>query len=479
MLVKRRTRGAMGGAARPPFRIRPYVIYQAILRLRHEQRGMARGSRGKGFRSGGNQPPCLLYEREVVAAGPRPPPGTAGIPNSYADVEIDEAVLREYYGWRPDMADPSYEHEISPRELEVSCEADECPPVDQPTFAAWAERSDFPYAQQILAIARKTAPAAAPWDGIRRAMQAKAQEKRGEEEGAEENWENAQEELRDDTAGMLRARNVDRVPLGWFAALIEEGPEGEGGGINDAPEERPDHLAEIAQELEVVRCLNAAPPSAEGTYHWPEPERQAQDEGAKEQVAEQLIENAQQPGFFRGERPPAPRSAEEGAAPGGGGGDEPPGEGFAGTPPASLASLPGGPGAPPRPHPDPEHNKRERLSQAQVLRILSEDFPGYIRMAFPKVFQAGRGCPTEKPADLEFLSYCLRGVGRAGFVTSPIRVSTGLGLSVCWARAPPPLAAHDDGDRRWAGCCSPQLSIPRLQYLGAASDALWQRFLPA
>ncbi len=394
-------------------------------------------------------------------------------------MEIDEAVLREYYGWQPDREDPSYEHEISPRELEVSCEADECPPVDQPTFAAWTERSDFPYAQKILGIARKTAPAVAPWDGIRRAMQAKAKEERAAQESAEEDDDSEHEEQPDGAAGMLKARNVDRLPLSWFAALVggEAGPSG--GGINDIPGDSPDHLAEIAQELEVVRCLNAAPPSAEGTYHWPEPERQAQDEGAKEQVAEQLIENAQQPGFFRGEGRPAPGSAEGGAGFGGGGGEAPPREGFAGTPPASLASLPAGPGAPPRPHPDPQHNERERVSQAQVLTLLSEDFPGYIRMAFPKIYQAGLGCPTEKPPDLEFLAYCLGGVGRVGFCTPPIWFICGPGHRVCWASAPPPLAAYDDGDRGWAGCCSPELSVPGFQYLGSASDALWQRLLPS
>ncbi len=337
--------------------------------------------------------------------------GAAGIPNSYADVEIDEAVLRDYYGWSPGV-DASYEHEISPRELEVACEAEDSPPVDQATFLAWTERSDFPYAKEILEIARRTAPAAAPWDGIRRAMQAKAQEKRGEEEEAD-SWEREVEELADPTSGMLRARNTDRVPLGWFAALIAEGPADGGGGINDAPEEQPDHLAEIAQELEIVRCLNAAAASAEGTYHWPEPERQAQDEGAKEQVAETLIEHAQQPGFFRGEQPPAPGPEPAAAAPCAGGDVAPPGAGFAGTPPASLASVQEGPGAPPRQHPDPEHNNRERVSQAPVLKLLSEDFPGYIRMAFPKIYQTGRGCPTEKPPDLEFLAYCMgRGEGR-------------------------------------------------------------------
>jgi len=67
VLVKRRTRGAMGGAARPPFRIRPYVIHQAILRLRHEQQGMARSPRGMSLFSGGIQPPRLIFPRGLVA----------------------------------------------------------------------------------------------------------------------------------------------------------------------------------------------------------------------------------------------------------------------------------------------------------------------------------------------------------------------------------------------------------------------------
>ncbi len=67
VLVKRRTRGAMGGAARPPFRIRPYVIYQAILRLRHEQQGMARRPGGTGLLTGGSQPPRLIFPRGLVA----------------------------------------------------------------------------------------------------------------------------------------------------------------------------------------------------------------------------------------------------------------------------------------------------------------------------------------------------------------------------------------------------------------------------
>ncbi len=416
VLVKRRTRGAMGGAARPPFRIRPYVIYQAILRLRHEQQGMARRPGGTGLLTGGSQPPRLILRRGLAAPVWRGPPRPAGIPNSYADVEIDEAVLREYYGWGPGVG-ASYEHEISPRELEVECDAEDSPPVDQKTFLAWTERSDFPYAQKILALARRAAPAAAPWDGIRRALQAKAQEKRGEEEekrGEEDEpdtWDRMAEEVAEDMAGMLRARNVDRLPLKWLATLFAEEAEGAGGDINAAPEEQPDHLAEIAQELEVVRSLTAAPPSKEGTYHWPEPERQAQDEGAKEQVAETLIEHAQQPGFFRGEQPPVPGPEGEAAGSCGGGNEAPPGGGFPGTPPASLASVQEGPGAPPRQHPDPEHNKRERVSQATVVKILSEDFPGYIRMALPKIFQTGRGCPTERPADLEFLAYCM---GRGG-----------------------------------------------------------------
>ena len=134
VLVKRRTRGALGGAARPPFRIRPYVIYQAILRLRQEQQGMGRrAGGGAGLLTGGSQTPRLIFQRGLVAPVWPAPPRTAGIPNSYADVEIDEAVLREHYGWEPGV-DASYEHEISPRELEVECEAEDCPPGDQTTF---------------------------------------------------------------------------------------------------------------------------------------------------------------------------------------------------------------------------------------------------------------------------------------------------------------------------------------------------------
>ncbi len=346
VLVKRRTRGAMGGSARPPFRIRPYVIYQAILRLREAQRG---------------------------------------IPNSYGDIELDEEVLREYYGWSPDI-DPEAEHEISPRELEVECEADAAPPVDYETFTAWTGHTDFRYATEILRLARRTAPAVAPWDGIRRAIAEKAAEKRAEQEEEKEgSCSENEEEGHDETAGMLKARNTTLIPIKWLAALFSEEDANGGAGINEPIGACPDTFAEIAQELEVVRCLNAAAPSDEATYHWAEPERQQQDEGAKEQMAEHLIQKAQEPGFcnLKESQPPnASPPANEG--------------GFAHTPPASFASFRGGPGAPPAQHKDPEYRHRERISQAEATKLVSEETPGYIRCGFPKIYQAGRGCPTER-----------------------------------------------------------------------------------
>ena len=389
VLVKRRTRGAMGGAARPPFRIRPYVVHQAILRLIHEQRG---------------------------------------VPDSYGQVEVDEAALRAYYGWAPGV-DPGYEHDVSPRELEVDCEADEAPPVDRAVFVEWTEQTDLPFARRVLAVARKTAPALQPWDAVRRAMAARAKAKRAEKEAQEEGEESesAEEgEEEDDSIGMLQARNTERVPVRWFAALFAEEAEEPEGGINDAWEESADPFAEIAQELEVVRCFRAAPPSKEETYQWAEPERQAQDQAAKEQVANRLIEQAQQPGFCRGAQPssgeqhaapaapsPKPRATPEKAAAGGEAAQ--PAGGFAGTPPASLASLQGTPGGPPRDHADPKHRQRERVSQAEATKLLSEDTPGYIRNAYPKIYQCGLGCPTERDrTSLDFRAYALHGMMAMG-----------------------------------------------------------------
>ena len=361
VLVKRRTQGAMGGAARPPFRVCVPRMLRALEKLKKLQHG---------------------------------------VPNSYGCIEVGNLDLYKEVdgeGWCcPDF--PMVEIEEAPDTESKIC---------QQVFDLWV-RSTLPMATTLRHLLQSSegppVGAGAPrlWDLARRAIS-----------NAATHDVEIQDLMEADTGrSMAECAGYHVFPTRWLLHLFPEAqsePPCDWANIDNKDELEPPEseadprLSELLQELYSASVAAMNTDDVENQYANEDLEKNGGkedlDDWAKDEIIEGMlsannISDQNKKGATQKKQPPRPPAPPFEETTGAGAG-----AGF--KLPDHLARLfPWAQEEPPKPAP-------LRVEPPQATEVIPESTQGYVRCAFPKIFQDGKQCPTERPSGVPYEHWCL------------------------------------------------------------------------